>query len=242
MPETSIIIRTKNEEKWIGQCLKILSTQSYKNFEILIIDSGSTDRTLEIAKKYNTRILKIKPNEFSYPYALNYGCKNSNATKYFVFLSGHSLPISNSWLADGIQDFALSDKVAGVYGCVWALPDGTIWEKILFSKPLDKIKHLFSNTKIISTPKMGVLGFTNAIIRRDLWEKYNFNEAYGLGGEDGDWVNYWFKKGYKVIKDIRFSAYHSHGLNLSGLMRQRKYWASTSTPRPFKNLEFRNKN
>jgi glycosyltransferase involved in cell wall biosynthesis len=79
MLEISIIIRTKNEEKWLDQCLNILSTQSYNNFEILIIDSGSTDKTLEIAKKYNTRILKIKSSDFNYPYTLNFGCKNANA-------------------------------------------------------------------------------------------------------------------------------------------------------------------
>jgi len=50
MPETAIIIRTKNEEKWVGECLRRLRRQTYRNFEIVAVDSGSMDRTLEIVK------------------------------------------------------------------------------------------------------------------------------------------------------------------------------------------------
>ena len=100
-PETSIIIRTKNEEKWLGECLKKLREQTYSDFEIIVVDSGSTDWTLEIAKKSDARIVQIKPEEFSYPFALNVGCRHATATEYFVILSGHSLPISRTWLEDG---------------------------------------------------------------------------------------------------------------------------------------------
>ena len=48
--KVSIIIRTKNEDNWIESCLKAIETQNYKNYEILIVDNNSTDRTLEIAK------------------------------------------------------------------------------------------------------------------------------------------------------------------------------------------------
>ncbi len=130
--ETSIIIRTKNEEKWLGKVLEKLSEQTYKDFEIIIIDSGSTDKTLEIAKKFNTKIFQIKPEDFSYPYAINYGCERAQATKYFVILSAHSIPISKTWLADGVSDF-INDKVLGVYGMMQALPDGSWAEKLFWN-------------------------------------------------------------------------------------------------------------
>lgn len=242
MIETSIIIRTKNEEKWIGENLKRLANQTYKNFEIVLVDSGSTDKTLDIVSRFsgklNIRIFKIKPEEFNYPFALNYGAKQSLAEKYLVMLSGHSLPISKTWLEDGIKNFA-NEKIMGAYGFVWALPDGSLWEKLIFNKYLCKIRNIFKKQIVVDRAGMGVLGFTNAIIRKDLWEKRNFNEAYGLGGENGEWASYWFSKGYKAMRDIRFSVYHSHGLGYKQLKQQWEYWRSLDKPQPFKFPDFR---
>ena len=50
-PKVSIIIRTKNEERWISPCLEAIHTQKYKDFEVIIVDNDSTDRTVIKAKK-----------------------------------------------------------------------------------------------------------------------------------------------------------------------------------------------
>lgn len=244
MVETSIIIRTKNEGEWIGENLKRLSNQTYKNFEIVLVDSGSTDKTLDIVGQFsdalNICILKIETEKFNYPFALNYGARQSLAEKYLVMLSGHSLPSSKSWLEDGIKNF-VDEKIMGVYGFVWALPDGSIWEKLIFNKYLCKIRNIFKKQIVVDHAGMGVLGFTNAVIRKDLWEQRNFNEAYGLGGEDGEWASYWFSEGYKAVRDIKFSVYHSHGLGYKQLKQQRDYWKTLNKPQPFKLPDFRKK-
>jgi glycosyltransferase involved in cell wall biosynthesis len=56
----SINIPTYNSEKTLGQCLNLVKQQSYKNIEIIIIDSYSKDKTIEIAKKYKARIIRCK--------------------------------------------------------------------------------------------------------------------------------------------------------------------------------------
>ena len=85
MIETSIIIRTKNEEKWLSHCLNILKNQNYKKFEIIIVDNKSTDKTLQIAKNYKIKkiysIDKFKPGK-----ALNIGIKKVLVNILFVFL------------------------------------------------------------------------------------------------------------------------------------------------------------
>ncbi|HNZ64929.1 MAG TPA: glycosyltransferase family A protein [Smithella sp.] len=241
MPETSIIIRTKNEEKWIGECLNRLFHQTYRDFEIVIVDSGSTDRTLEIIGKYEVNLFRIPQEQFSYPYALNYGCSRSSARKYFVFLSGHSLTVSRNWLRDGIENFKTAGSIAGIYGDVWALPDGSFWEKIIFNRYQIILKNCFRRKRVLKKKQMGVLAFTNAIIRRDLWERYPFNEDYGLGGEDMEWADYWLRNGFVVIRDRNVCVYHSHGLGLKQLFQQRKNWISLTEPRPFRVTEFRNR-
>lgn len=236
--ETAIIIRTKNEEKWIKEVLRRLAKQTYQDFEIIIVDSGSTDKTLDLIKDYPVKLFHIKSGEFSYPFALNFGCDKASATKYFVFLSGHSLPISDTWLEDGLKNF-INNNILGVYGMMQALPDGTIWEKILFNSFFVKLGYFFEYKKNINKIKMGVMGFTNAIIQKDLWKNHKFDENYGLGGEDMVWADYWLKKGYTAVMDAKFSIAHSHGLGLKSLRKQHKYWKSLSKPQPFKKLEFR---
>ena len=53
----SVVIRTKNEERYLGQVLKILRQQTYKNFEVIIVDDNSEDKTIKIAQKYNCKII-----------------------------------------------------------------------------------------------------------------------------------------------------------------------------------------
>ena len=240
--ETSIIIRTKNEEKWIGAVLQRLAEQIYRDFEIVIVDSGSTDKTLEIVQKFPVKLFQIEPKQFSYPFALNFGCEKANATKYFVFLSGHSLPISKTWLEDGIKNF-FDEKVLGVYGDMQALPDGTFWEKLFFNRFKVKLFSFLNRKVIVNKAGMGVMGFTHAIIRKDLWQRHKLDERYGLGGKDEVWVDYWFKQGYVAVKDVKFSVAHSHGLGLIALIKQYHYWQSSiAKPQPFHELEFRKNN
>ncbi len=56
----SIIIRTKNEEKWISSCLKSVFRQEYKNIEVIIVDNMSIDRTVAKAQKFPIKLVTIK--------------------------------------------------------------------------------------------------------------------------------------------------------------------------------------
>ena len=54
-PLVSIIVRIKNEEKWITSCLKAIFNQNYKNFEVIIVDNESADKTLEKLKNFKIK-------------------------------------------------------------------------------------------------------------------------------------------------------------------------------------------
>lgn len=238
--ETSIIIRTKNEAQWLGTTLTKLYAQTYKDFEIIIVDSGSRDTTLAIAQKFPVRMYTIPSGDFSYPRALNYAIGRSLATKYLVILSAHSLPVSSTWLADGIRHFKERENVCGVYGPIVPLPDATFWDTF-FQRNGFLLHRIFmrKSVRAVTRSGMGVLGFTNALIRKDLWEQYHFNEQYGAGGEDGEWAGHWLSRGYAAIRDDRFMVQHSHYLGLWDWMREFKNWKSLASPRPFAPLRFR---
>ena len=100
----SIIIRTKNEERWISSCLKSVFKQDYKNFEVIIVDNESTDRTIIKANEFPVKIVKIK--DFFPGKAINDGIRASSGD-FIVCLSGHCIPVDNQWLGNLIKDLEL---------------------------------------------------------------------------------------------------------------------------------------
>lgn len=219
--EVSIIIRTKNEQRYLPEVLNILHSQTYQNFEIIIIDDNSTDKTLDIAKEYNCRIVKLGKNKFSHPYSCNLGVQAALG-RFVVFLNGHSLPISNTWLADGLKFFSNS-KVAGVYALTLAHKDGTIVDKIL----LNTWVYIFGLFRYkASKYSMALLATTNCIIRKDLLVKMPFvsNINGGWGGEDCDWARKQMELGYEFIHDPKFRVRHSHHIKMKDAFWQLRNW------------------
>lgn len=81
-PLVSIIVPTKNEEKNIERCLKSIKAQSYRNLEIIVVDNNSSDRTVEIAKKYTGKIFLKGPERST---QRNFGASKAEG-KYLIFL------------------------------------------------------------------------------------------------------------------------------------------------------------
>ncbi len=83
MSKFSIIIPVYNVEKYISKCLDSIFNQSYKNFEVIVINDGSTDKSLEIIEKYNVKIINQKNMGVSE--ARNNGVKHANGD-YLLFV------------------------------------------------------------------------------------------------------------------------------------------------------------
>ena len=109
-PKVSIIIRTKNEERWIGSCLKAIHKQTYQNYEIILVDNESTDSTVRRAREFE--IIKIVTiSDYLPGKALNEGIKYANG-KYIVCISGHCIPVDDYWLENLIKAIEQDDWIA----------------------------------------------------------------------------------------------------------------------------------
>jgi rhamnosyltransferase len=119
MPKASIIIRTRNEERWIRSCLEAVFGQEFNDLEVVLVDNQSTDRTLEISRKFDVRVVEHRTKY--YPgQALNEGIRNSTGD-LLVMLSGHCIPTNPRWLEKLLSHFG-DDHLAGVYGRQEPLP------------------------------------------------------------------------------------------------------------------------
>jgi glycosyltransferase involved in cell wall biosynthesis/SAM-dependent methyltransferase len=110
----SVIIPTKNAGPDFPSVLeKIKNQKGIASVEIIIVDSGSTDGTREVAEKYECRIFLIKPEEFNHGLTRNYGAERANG-EFIVFLVQDAIPIGDLWLYNMVKCLSSDMKIAAV--------------------------------------------------------------------------------------------------------------------------------
>ena len=209
-PLVSIIVRTLNEEKWIGACLKGIFEQTYENFEVIIVDNVSVDQTVSKASIYPVRIVSI--SSFTPGRAINIGIEASSG-EYIVCLSGHCIPTSNLWLEKLVSELK-DDSIGGVYGRQ---------QPLSFSSAIDKrdLLLVFGLDRKLQT-KDSFFHNANSAFRRDIWEKYPFDEEVS-NIEDRLWGRAIINAGFNILYEPDASVFHWHGIhhNLDPLRAQK---------------------
>ena len=166
-PEISIIIRTLNEARYLGDLLRGIKEQrTHLSHEIVLIDSGSTDETLSIAGHFGCRILHINRERFSFGRSLNRACEASLG-KYLVFVSGHCIPYDENWLQNLVEPLE-TGTVEYCYGRQVGGPQ-TYWsESQIFLKYFPELSQV---------PQKGFYcNNANSCLLTKTWRHYKFDE------------------------------------------------------------------
>ena len=204
-PKISIIIRTKNEERWILKCLEQINKQNFKAYEIVLVDNNSTDKTVEKARLVGVKKILIIDN-FLPGKALNLGIKKSLG-EYIVCLSAHCIPTNKNWLKNLIKNFETESNVAGVYGRQ---------EPMEFSKDSDKrdLFLVFGLDRKVQV-KDSFFHNANSMIKKSIWKKIKFDENIS-NIEDRIWGQKIIQSGYKIVYEPSASVFHHHGIHQDG--------------------------
>jgi glycosyltransferase involved in cell wall biosynthesis len=209
-PEISIIIRSKNEERFIGQVLSAIFQQDIDlPFEVIVIDSGSTDRTLAIVRRYAVRLYEIEAREFSYGSALNLGAKLAEG-RYLINLSAHCIPTSDRWITNLLKDLRANPSIAATYG-------GQVPIKGL--NPFEERTLLDAFTSDGDANIGPPFSNANCAVRKKTWERYPFDEKVSFA-EDFIWSQL-LPEEHKIKYVPQAAVYHSHPLQFG-------YWAKRS--------------
>lgn len=210
-PFVSIIVRTKNEDFWIGKCLNEIFNQKYKNFEVILVDNNSKDKTISIVKKNfpKVKIINYKSKIFLPGKALNLGIKKSKGS-LVAMISGHCIPKNENWLNNLVQNFKNSDVIA-CYGRQ---------EPSDISEPNDvrDLTYLFGLDKKIQI-KDPFFHNANSMIRKSTWKKNQFDETI-KHIEDRLWASLVLKNGKKIIYEPNSSVIHFHGVGHHGNLKR----------------------
>ena len=198
-PRASIIIRCYNEAEHIGKLLHGLTEQTIQDFEVILVDSGSIDGTIEIAESYDVdEIVYIDPENFSFGRALNYGCEAANG-EFCVIASAHVYPKRDDWLEQLLAKF--DEDIALVYGKqrgneVTTFSENQIFKQWFPEHDIERQQHPFCNN-------------ANAAIRRNLWTEYPYDEQL-TGLEDLDWAKRVQENGYDISYASDAEIIHVH--------------------------------
>ena len=209
-PDISIIIRTLNEGRYLPELLSgIESQESVFSYEIVLIDSGSTDNTLSIASQFGCRILHISREEFSFGRSLNRACEAAQGI-YLALISGHCIPCNPHWLQNLVQPLA-QGIVKYCYGRQIGGPQ-TYWSECqIFAKYFPEESSIPQGSFYCNN--------ANSAILAETWKHYNFNEEL-TGLEDMHLAKRLIADQGKVGYVAEASVYHIHHENWRQVQRR----------------------
>jgi rhamnosyltransferase len=195
-PLVSVVVRTKDEAASIGRTLDLLAGQTVADrSEVIVVDSGSRDATVAIARDAGVRVIEMPASEFTYGRSLNIGAAAASAP-IVIALSAHAFPPDERWLDRMLAAFA-DPSVACACGF-----DGDPTGRRLAGPRVQDAEDAM---------RYPYWGYSNVSggFRADLWRQRPFREDMP-GVEDKEWSWYWLQRGYVCVVDPALGVEHDH--------------------------------
>jgi rhamnosyltransferase len=209
MTACSVIIRAFNEGKYIGKLLSGLKCQTIQPTEVFLVDSGSTDDTVEIAKKQGVRVLHIQPNDFSFGRSLNLGISKASGEQ-IVICSAHVYPVYPDWLEKLLAPFS-DPKIALTYGKQRGSPTNHFSEKQIFLHWYPAQSNLHQAHPFCNN--------ANAAIRKSLWRTHPYHENLPAL-EDLEWAKWAHDQGLGIAYIKEAEVVHVHHESWNGVQNR----------------------
>jgi rhamnosyltransferase len=221
MPAVAVILRSYNEAHLIQRCLEAVLQQRFDDFEVILVDSGSTDRTLEIARRYErVRIVPIAKADFTYGRALNVGMRAAAAdSRIGVFLSAHAIPATPHWLDALTAPLFADEQVAGCYGKQTPLPEH-LSNRVVAHLARHGYPQCYGETAFV-TKTSHFFSNSNAAVRRGCWVANPYDETLPYS-EDWFWAKQMIAAGHSIAYAPGACVLHSHPDSLGQFLRRRR--------------------
>jgi glycosyltransferase involved in cell wall biosynthesis len=206
-PLVSIVVPTKNSSNTLAMTLESISTQTYRNYEIIIVDNHSTDATFNIAKRYTDKIYIIGPERTA---QVNFGIKSAQG-KYVY-------RIDSDWI---LEPTVLEQAVKKC--------ENEGFDAILIHNSDDSGISFWGQVRKFERDmyQQDDLNVAVRFIRKDVFDKVGYFDENMVAGEDYDLHNRILAAGYKVG---RISAKETHigaPRSLMELIKKHYYYGTT---------------
>jgi len=199
-PFVSIILRSYNEAWALKGTLPAIAAQDFKNWELIVIDSGSTDGSQELIRAAQpAHFVQITPKEYNPSRVMNQGMRLAKS-EFGIFINADATPQGANWLRP-LVDALQNPKTAACFGRQIPRPDC----QAVFANDYDrcfgpnresaKWEHFFS--------------MVSSGLRKDVWTQRGFREDLQYA-EDDEYTRWCRAQGYAIAYVPESVAMHSH--------------------------------
>lgn len=218
----TLLIPTKNAGELFKRVLAGLQSQTcWADVEFLVVDSGSTDDTIALAKAAGARVTQIPPAEFNHGATRDFGISMASTNR--IILTVQDAVPRDAVVIENLLKALDEDGVAGVYAHQIAQPDADVIttrnlerhytgrsERVV--QQIQGVAHYLS---LHPSLRHALCNFDNvcSALRKDVWEQEKFGRVNF--GEDIDWAERVLKRGYKIIYEPKAGVIHSHDRPIS---------------------------
>ena len=208
-PKVSVVMRTKNADDVVGQALAGLFSQGFRDFELVVVDSGSTDGTLDIVRQHECRLIEIPASSYVPGPVLNRAIAEARG-EILVFQNSDVVPLTPDALERLIAPFA-DPAVQATFARQLPRPEAHTWVRRDYAQAYPAAGE---------APDWQPYSLPFAAMRRSIWRVRPFWDA-SWGSEDTEW-GYWARRsGHRVAYVADSLVMHSHNYTLRQLYGRR---------------------
>ena len=207
--DVTIVIPTKNAGELFDRVLSsVFGQKTQYSFEVICVDSGSSDNTLDIISKYPVKLFQIPASEFGHGKTRNFGASKGTG-EFIIFITQDALPASETWLQNFVDAMKIDPEIAGGFGIHYPYPDCNIIDKRDLKNHFEGFGKENTIFQLTDSDRyshdegyrqyLAFFSDNNSCLRRDVWEKYPYEDIEFA--EDQKWARKIIELGYK--KDNR---------------------------------------